>query len=164
MNTGKIELITNKSLKNALLEWSRELKQNKSTYVIFEKWIEDGILPYLTKNIALKNIDIYGSIAWKAKSKFESGIETILNDREFENIIDNNLYHLSKIKLEKPFPFQLSIHRWESQMTSSIQASYISSETMNYEFSFRLGVAIFLRFQKLNRYGLIIQLINIFLF
>lgn len=100
LNTGKIELIQNKTLKSKLFEWSRELENNRATFYIFEKWIEEGILPYMSKNIALKNIDAYGDLAWKKQSKFESGVTNILKDREFENLIDNNIYHIVKIKRE----------------------------------------------------------------
>ena len=100
MTTGKIGLIRNTKLKSSLFEWSRELEKNKSTYYIFEKWIEDGILPYLSKNIALKNIDVYGALAWDKPSEFDSGISSIMKDREFENVIDNNIYHILKIKGE----------------------------------------------------------------
>lgn len=100
LNTGKIELIQQKSLKNKLFEWARELENNKDTFYIFEKWIEEGILPYLSKNIALKNIDVYSDLAWETQSEFESGVANILKDREFENIIDNNIYHIVKIKGE----------------------------------------------------------------
>ncbi len=100
LQTGNLKIISNNTLKNNLFEWSRELENNKSTFTVYEKWIEDGLLPYYSKNIALKNVDKYGPIAWKKKSNFEDGFEAIFNDREFENIIDNNLYHLSSLKLE----------------------------------------------------------------
>jgi len=100
LNTGKIELVQNKKLKTSLFDWSRELEENKATHYIFEKWIEEGILPYLSKNIALKNIDMYGALAWDKKSEFNSGVSNIMKDREFENVIDNNIYHISKIKDE----------------------------------------------------------------
>ena len=100
LNTGKIELIQNKQLKSSLFDWSRELEVNKSTHYIFEKWVEEAILPYLSKKIAIKNIDMHGALLWDKASDFESGAADILNDREFENLIDNNLYHISKIKSE----------------------------------------------------------------
>ena len=100
LNTGKIELVQNKKLKTSLFDWSRELEENKATHYIFEKWIEEGILPYLSKNIALKNIDMYGALAWEKESEFKSGVSNIMKDREFENVIDNNIYHISKIKDE----------------------------------------------------------------
>ena len=56
--------------------------------------------PYYSKNIALKNVDKFGPLAWKKKSEFDEGIASIFKDREFENIIDNNLYHLSTLKNE----------------------------------------------------------------
>ena len=93
-------MVQNKKLKTSLFDWSRELEENKATHYIFEKWIEEGILPYLSKNIALKNIDMYGALAWEKESEFKSGVSNIMKDREFENVIDNNIYHISKIKDE----------------------------------------------------------------
>jgi len=92
LQTGNLKIISNKALKDNLFEWSRELENNKSTFKIYEKWIEDGMLPYYSKNIALKNIDKYGPMAWKKKSNFEEGFEVIFNDREFENIIDKSSF------------------------------------------------------------------------
>jgi len=97
---GNLKIISNKVLKDNLIEWSRELENNKSTFTIYEKWIEDELLPYYSKKIALKNVDKYGPLAWKKKSNFEEDFEVIFNDREYENIIDNNLYHLSLLELE----------------------------------------------------------------
>ena len=52
---------------------------------------------FLTENIALKNIDKYSSMAWKSPSEHESGIHEIFQERKFENIIDNELYHISTL-------------------------------------------------------------------
>ena len=62
INTGEIELLRNDDIKNALFEYNRELDNNSTTYKMLEKWIEEGILPYLANNIAIRNIDIYGFI------------------------------------------------------------------------------------------------------
>ena len=53
INTGKIELIRNDKIKNLLFEYNRMLDNNKSTYALFEKWLEEQILPYLSNHIAL---------------------------------------------------------------------------------------------------------------
>ncbi len=71
LNTGEIELLKNENIKNAILEYYRELENNKSTYVMLEKWIEEGVLPYLTETVSLRNIDVHGNIRWKEKSRFE---------------------------------------------------------------------------------------------
>lgn len=100
LNTGEIELLKNEKVKNALFEYYRELENNKATYIMLQKWIEDGILPYLAENIAIRNIDSYGSLNWKEKSRFDDGIKEIINDRKFENMIDNNIYHYTILKDE----------------------------------------------------------------
>ena len=98
LNTGKIELIRNDKLRNALFEYYREVGNNKYSYDIFVKWVEEAILPYLSDHIALKNIDIYGTVGWEEKSRFNDGIESLINSRKFENIIDNNVYHLTLLR------------------------------------------------------------------
>ena len=100
INTGKIELIRGEKVKNLLFEYNRMLDNNKSTYALFEKWLEEQILPYLANHIALRNIDQYGTMAWEERSKFNHDLTTILNDRTFENLIDNNIYHLSRLNDE----------------------------------------------------------------
>ena len=91
--TGKLDVISNQHLRNALGQWSIELENNKSTQEVFEKWVEDRILPYLSKNIALKNVDKFGFLKWKNNSTFKSDYNVIIKDREYENILDNNIYH-----------------------------------------------------------------------
>ncbi len=97
IEAGNINLITEESLKKKLFKWSREIVNIQATYLVFEKWIEDGYLPYLSKNISLKNLDKYSPMAWEKKSKFKSDYNVIFKDRKFENIIDNTLYHHSKM-------------------------------------------------------------------
>ena len=97
IESGNIEIITDESLKMALFKWSTEMENSRARFLVFEKWIEDGYLPYLSKNISLKNIDKYSPMSWEEPSKFRSDYHVIFNDREFENIIDNTLYHHAKM-------------------------------------------------------------------
>ena len=100
INTGEIQLLTNDVVKNALFEYNRELDNNSTTYKMLEKWIEEGILPYLTDHIAIRNIDTYGLIGWENKSRFDAGFDKLIDDRKFENVIDNNVYHLKRLREE----------------------------------------------------------------
>ena len=95
--TGNFRILTNKNLKNALFEWSRELRNYEDIYDIYEKYIEEVILPYYTERIALKNVDKFSPMAWDKDSRFDAGHQYIFNDRSFESLIDNNLYHLSRL-------------------------------------------------------------------
>ena len=95
---GNFSILTNKSLKNALFEWSREFQNYRDIYDIYEKYIEEVILPYYTEHIALKNVDKFSPMAWKKDSRFNSGYADIFNDRSFESLIDNNLYHLARLE------------------------------------------------------------------
>jgi len=89
---GKLDLISNQKLRDLLGQWAIQYNKHQGTFRVFEKWVEEGILPYLSKRIALKNVDRFGLLQWKEVSEFESDYSTVLKDREFENIIDNHLY------------------------------------------------------------------------
>ncbi|MFX0556663.1 DUF6090 family protein [Maribacter sp. CXY002] len=98
LQTGNLKIISSKKLKEQLFAWNRELENNKSTFIVYEKWIEEPMLPYYSDNIALKNVDAYGVLNWSKTSKFEDDYSKLFQERKFENIIDNNLYHLSALK------------------------------------------------------------------
>ena len=108
INTGEIELIQDDKVKNLLFEYNRMLNSNKSTYNLFEKWLEEHILPYLAQHISLRNIDAYGAMKWKEASRFEHDMTSIFNDRTFENLIDNNIYHLNRLHEEYTNLFRIS--------------------------------------------------------
>lgn len=100
INTGEIELVQNENVKSLLFEYNRMINSNKSTYSLFEKWLEEHILPYLAQHISLRNIDAYGAMEWNEASRFEHDMNSIFNDRTFENLIDNNIYHLNRLHEE----------------------------------------------------------------
>lgn len=100
IQTGKIGLITDPELKNALLEWSIALENTENKHALFEKWIEETILPFLSQNIALKNVDLFSNIEYSSGSKFENGYDLVFAMREYENILDNHLYHHNLMNAE----------------------------------------------------------------
>ena len=76
------------------------LDKNEKTFFIYQKFIEEQIMPYLNDNISFKNLDKYSPMQWKNPTKFKTDYSVIFSDRKFENLIDNQLYHLSLIKDE----------------------------------------------------------------
>ena len=98
LQVGKLKYITSPELKSEIFAWTRELEKYKTRYATYEKWIEEQVLTYYSKNIALKNLDKYSPIGWEKDSEFESGIYQIFKEREYENIIDNELYYIAVLK------------------------------------------------------------------
>lgn len=87
--TGNLKLITNDSLKTMLLEWSAELNEKEESWQTLDDFNQDLVLPYLTKNASMRNIDMYSLMQWKEKSKFEVQAQDLFYDIEFENHLDN---------------------------------------------------------------------------
>jgi hypothetical protein len=100
LQSGRLGLIENKDIVSSLFDWQRKLDNNRYTYTIYQKFIEEQIMPYLNDNISFKNLDEYGPMQWKHPTEFNTDYSIIFSDRKFENLIDNNLYHLSLLKNE----------------------------------------------------------------
>lgn len=96
--TGKISILQDQHLKNKILEWTRQLNSHNDTYKLFEHWIEEEYIIYLTNNISMKNLDKFGMLGWKKDSKFSNDYDLVFKSRTFENIVDNHLYHISILK------------------------------------------------------------------
>jgi hypothetical protein len=59
---------------------------------------DDEVLPYLSKNYSLKDMDVYGDLKWKNKTILEIDKLKIFQAIEFENIVDDFLYRVSECK------------------------------------------------------------------
>ena len=103
LQSGRLGLIKNKDLVNSLFDWKRKLDNTQSNYFIRQKFIEEQIMPYLIDNISFKNIDRHGPMQWKKPTEFNTDYSIIFSDRKFENLVDNNLYHLSLLRDEYKF-------------------------------------------------------------
>lgn len=100
LQSGRLGLIENKDLVGGLFDWQRMLDNNRYTYTVYQKFIEEQIMPYLNDNISFKNLDKYSPMQWKQPTEFKTDYSVIFTDRKFENLIDNHLYHLSLLKAE----------------------------------------------------------------
>ena len=98
LQSGRLRLIRDDAIRNNMYEWTREMGSYDDTYGEYQVFIENHILTYLIDHIALKNIDVYGSLEWTENSSFESNTHLIFKDRRYENIMDNHLYHSSNLE------------------------------------------------------------------
>ncbi len=97
VQSGRLQLIQDDSLRNRLFEWSTEMENYRNSFEEMQHFIENHILIFLIDHIALKNMDQYGNLAWKESSAFESDVTKIFKQRKYENLVDNHLYHLSLV-------------------------------------------------------------------
>ncbi len=96
--SGKLDLITSDSLKNALFEWTAGLKVKEEAMETLDQIDQSLLIPYLIKNVSLKNIDSYGFMQWKEKSRLKSNNHKLFSQVEFENHLSNHAWSVSYSK------------------------------------------------------------------
>ena len=94
LQSGKLQLLSNKELKNQLYNWARVMGQIEESYSGVKEKAEDGIVPYLTPLYPLKDIDKYGILQWKSSSKLPNNKLQVFTQIEYENLTDDHLYRL----------------------------------------------------------------------
>ena len=93
LNAGRLQLVNNKKLKDLLFEWTHEKGKLNETFRDIDQKIEDQLIPYLSKVYPLKDIDKYGILNWETSSKIDINKHYIFADLEFENHMDDLLFH-----------------------------------------------------------------------
>ncbi len=94
VSSGKLNNITSDVLRFKLFEWSSSLEKNEEAYSTMDEISQTLFLPYLSKHASMKNIDKYGILNWKEKSKFNHNNAVLFKDLEFENMIDNQAWNI----------------------------------------------------------------------
>jgi len=91
-------LIQDDKLKILIYQWAGQFKSYEIKFERYEKKVDNDVVPYLSKNYSMKDIDIYGNLKWKNKSQLNVNKIGIFTDIEFENLLDDLLYRLIKTK------------------------------------------------------------------
>lgn len=95
LSSGKLKLIRSDSLRLKLFQWSSLMNEKREDWDTLDDFLQNMFMPYLTKNASLKNIDSYGFLKWKEKSKLNPKTEQMFSDIEFENNLDNHAWSLT---------------------------------------------------------------------
>jgi len=96
LSSGKLNLISNDSLKNLLFDWTRVLKIADERYNDCFRKLTNDLTPYLTNHYVFKDLDQYGNLNWEEPSKFEKDKLAILNDLVYENLTDDFMYRIDR--------------------------------------------------------------------
>jgi hypothetical protein len=94
LQSGKLQLLKNESLKNLFYKWTRNLKRTEVSFNRAELKIDTELVPYLSKYYSMKDIDMYGTLQWKNKTLLTIDKLYIFEDIQFENIMDDYLYRV----------------------------------------------------------------------
>jgi hypothetical protein len=103
LQSGRLQLITNQALKDALYDWTRVMGLIDETYSGVKQKAEDDIVPYLTPRYPLKDMDRYGGLGWEESSRLPSRKHALFSEIAYENLVDDYLYRLMRYEnnLEK---------------------------------------------------------------
>ncbi len=93
--SGKLNIISSEPLKKVLFEWSAGIDEKEEAWETLDQNTQNLLLPYLVKNVSLKNIDSYGFLNWKEKSRLKSDNSKVFQDIEFENLLDNHAWSVA---------------------------------------------------------------------
>lgn len=68
IQSGRLELLQNQKLVDLIYEWGRTMKalNDNSERILIKS--DDEVLPYLSKNYSLKDMDVFGDLKWKNKT------------------------------------------------------------------------------------------------
>ncbi|MDI1324041.1 MAG: DUF6090 family protein [Algoriphagus sp.] len=103
ISTGKTNLISSDTLRTLIFQWVSEIEDKNEGYESLDLMSENLILPYISKNGSMKNIDSFGMLKGNGRSKFPSRNLALLQEVEFENLMDNQAWGVTNylFKLEK---------------------------------------------------------------
>ncbi len=103
ISSGKTNLISSDTLRTLIFGWVNEIENKNEGYQSLDAVSENLILPYISKNGSMKNIDSKGMLKGIGRSKFPSRNLALLQEVEFENQMDNQAWGITNylLKLEK---------------------------------------------------------------
>ena len=99
ISSGNLKLISSDSLRLHLFQWSSFINEKEEAWETLDDFSQNMMMPYLTKNASLKNIDSYGFLDWKQGSKLQTETKGMFLDIEFENNLDNHAWSLTNYLL-----------------------------------------------------------------
>ncbi|MCB0655392.1 MAG: hypothetical protein KDC57_04610 [Saprospiraceae bacterium] len=98
MNSGNIKTMPNNALKRKLYDWESTIKWFHFDYDLYINFNNTQFQPYINTNWSWKNIDIAeGSKQVQSRSKLTNNPMKIIQDLEFENLVDQNLFQANRL-------------------------------------------------------------------
>lgn len=103
LQSGRLDLISNDSLRNLLFDWTRVLNLAEERYEDCNSKLANDLIPYFTQNYVFKDLDIYGDLNWENPSEFKVDKLALFSDRVYENLTDDFMYRIKRYldELEK---------------------------------------------------------------
>ncbi len=100
VSSGRLDIISNDRLRNALFDWSRILKIAEERYVDCNTKLINELTPFISLKYSFKDVDVYGNLAWSEKSTFEIDKMAVFEDFVYENLTDDFMYRIDRYLTE----------------------------------------------------------------
>jgi len=98
MQSGKLNLLKNETITDLLYKWNTLSEIRKTRIAKLDNWTNDKLIPYLLPKISFKQMDMNSNYSWAGKSKIAPDFYPLFQEVEFENQLDNNLWHYQQVK------------------------------------------------------------------
>jgi len=93
IGSGKLNLIDDKSLKKNLYNWLQLLKDSDEDFKNQDQQATTFLIPYLSKRISIKNLNLYDKMNVTEKSQlFSSDYYDVFHDLELENLYQSKFF------------------------------------------------------------------------
>lgn len=93
ISSGKLNLVTDNSLKKNLFKWLQLLEDSDEDFKNQDLQATTLLIPYLYKNISMQNINTYNNLdVVKNSELFIGGYHKVFHDLEFENLYQGKLF------------------------------------------------------------------------
>ncbi|MBT8319886.1 MAG: hypothetical protein KJP01_07135 [Gramella sp.] len=93
INSGILNLISDGILKQKIYQWIQLLEDTDEDFKNQDQQATTTLIPYLTRNISIKNLNYYNNMGVTEESKlFDKKYSNIFTDLEFENLYQSKLF------------------------------------------------------------------------
>jgi hypothetical protein len=93
ISSGKLNLVTDNSLKTNLFKWLQLLEDSDEDFKNQDLQAATLLIPYLYKNISMQNLNAYNSMEDEKNSElFNGDYNKVFHDLQFENLYQGKLF------------------------------------------------------------------------
>ncbi len=93
ISSGKLNLVSNQSLKQNLYKWIQLLEDSDEDFKNQDQQAQTQLIPYIIKHLSIKNLNTYKDLEVSEESElFNLDYNDVFHDLEFENLYQNKLF------------------------------------------------------------------------
>ena len=96
IQSGKLKTLENAKLSSKLSDWKTLIYTLGAREEKLDGWIMLEMLPYLNKYVSWRDIGVRNNYNWSTEGKLPTNYNFVLNDLEFENILENYIFFVDE--------------------------------------------------------------------